>query len=174
MSNAFEEKVEKLVGELQTITERYKRITQKRLNEVHGIIKKIQEAIEGVDKNTVENIEIEVEGKTFSFQWIRSKIGSWFNLVDENGKLLPAKADKIGSWAYLHGDIDTYVEFMDKDTTFTVIKNFPAIIGEFAKEMEKILTADIAKAKQCDIAEAEKTAEKIKDINKGKGVDLDR
>lgn len=129
-------KVNELVKELLKTTQNYKRITQKRLDEVNQLIETVEETVKGIEK-TVEEIWIEIEGSKFRFKKICSKVGCWFRLQDDEYRVFPTTVEKIGGSTYLHSDLDCYIKFMDRETVLKVIRNWPKIIGQFQKELER-------------------------------------
>ena len=131
-------KVDELVRELQKTTEQYKRVTQKRLDEVNNLIESVKETVSDIDADTVESIWVHVNGTAFRFRWVCSNIGCWFRLQDENYRVFPSSVEDMGSSTYLHGDFNCYVRFMDRETVLKVIRNWPEIVGQFQKKLEEL------------------------------------
>lgn len=115
-------KVDELVRELQKTTERYKRITQKRLDEVNSLIESVKEAVLDVDTATVESVWFSVDGTNFRFRWVCSNVGCWFRLEDEDHRVFPSSVKDMGSSTYLHGDFNCRVRFMDRETVLKVME----------------------------------------------------
>jgi len=136
-------KVDELLKELEIATQKYQRVTQKRLSEADSLLTKIEKIVEekGLD---VEEIWLETDSGNVRFKWICSNVGCIFVLQDEEYRVLPWKISQIGGHLYLHGDFNCYIKFMDREQTLSVLRSLPAIIGQLLRKIEE-LTDEVEK-----------------------------
>ena len=130
---------ENFIEEFKKEVEDWKRVSQKRLDEINEIISEIKSILEKERLISDDNIEFfDNYGLGFRYRGCRN-VGFWLELVNiRNDRVFPSSTSEFGKFWYIANNFNAPIKCMDAIETLEAIKNIPCFVERVKEKIVKL------------------------------------